>query len=184
MIWKLWLFLVQSCCIACVYVRECVYLFWLVGPERVYLFLFIVLKNGSCNKTKTFGPMPTRNGTALSMFVRMDRSFLYLSNGSAFENGKIRTQNCNWCKQERNKQANEQTNKQLFLHASINKRTPTNPPICFILARFNDVAVHIPTCYGINKNISDAKNQQKKQLPKELINKIWNVETFESDQLE
>lgn len=109
---------------------------------------------------------------------------LSLSNGSAFENGKIRTQNCNWCKQERNKQANEQTNKQLFLHASINKRTPTNPPICFILARFNDVAVHIPTCYGINKNISDAKNQQKKQLPKELINKIWNVETFESDQLE
>lgn len=34
--------------------------------------------------------------------------------------------------------------------------TPTNPPICLILLDLM-MELHIPTCYGIGKNISDAK---------------------------
>lgn len=181
MIWKLWLFLVLSWHV-CMCVNVCIYFGWLGRKECTCFLFFASFWKWFVQQNKNIWTYAnTKWNCAINVYAYGSFFSLSVSNGSAFEIGKIRTQNCNWCKQE--KQADKQTNKQLFLHASINKCTPTNPPICFILARFNDVAVHIPMCYGINKNISDAK-KQKQKLPKELINKIWNIETFKSDQLE
>lgn len=118
----------------CVCAWMCVFILVGWAGKSVLVFCFLLRsENGSCNKTKTFGPMPTRNGTALSMFMRMDRSFLSLSQMVRLLKSAKLEHRIAIDANKKNRQTNKQTNNSFFMHPSTNAHPQIHPYASFWL---------------------------------------------------